>query len=635
MQDFLPVNKREMEERGWDRVDFVYVTGDAYVDHPSFGSAIISRLLESRGYRVGMICQPDWKQKESVQVFGEPRLGFLVSAGNMDSMVNHYTVSGKHRQKDAYSPGGEMGHRPDRSATVYSNLIRQSYKKTPIILGGIEASLRRLAHYDYWDNRVRRSVLMDSGADLISYGMGEHSILEIAEALESGIPVEEITYIPGTVFKCRDLSRVYEPILLPSFEEISENKKLYAESFAVQYKNTDPFTAKPMAESYGTKGYIVQNPPAHPLSREEMDDVYAFPYTRKSHPMYEEKGGIPALEEIKFSLTSNRGCFGSCSFCALTFHQGRILQTRSHESLIEEAKLMTQEKDFKGYIHDVGGPTADFRQPSCKKQLTKGVCMNRQCLFPTPCKNLDVDHRDYVALLRKLRRIPKVKKVFIRSGVRFDYVVADKDKTFLRELVEHHVSGQLRVAPEHVSDQVLKYMGKPSHSVYQQFLREYEEANKKTGKQQFAVPYFMSSHPGCTMKEAVRLAEYVRDLGFTPEQVQDFYPTPSTLSTCMYYTGIHPLTGEKVYVPRNPREKAIQRALMQYKNPANRELVLEGLKLAGRMDLVGYDKKCLIRPIREKASGTGGKAGIQQEKRGNKKKKTIRNVHKRKEKGVR
>lgn len=635
MQDFLPVNKREMEERGWDRVDFVYVTGDAYVDHPSFGPAIISRLLESRGYRVGMICQPDWKQKESVQVFGEPRLGFLVSAGNMDSMVNHYTVSGKHRQKDAYSPGGEMGHRPDRAATVYSNLIRQSYKKTPIILGGIEASLRRLAHYDYWDNRVRRSVLMDSGADLISYGMGEHSILEIAEALESGIPVEEITYIPGTVFKCRDLSRVYEPILLPSFEEISENKKLYAESFAVQYKNTDPFTAKPMAESYGTKGYIVQNPPAHPLSREEMDDVYALPYTRKSHPMYEEKGGIPALEEIKFSLTSNRGCFGSCSFCALTFHQGRILQTRSHESLIEEAKLMTQEKDFKGYIHDVGGPTADFRQPSCKKQLTKGVCMNRQCLFPTPCKNLDVDHRDYVALLRKLRRIPKVKKVFIRSGVRFDYVVADKDKTFLRELVEHHVSGQLRVAPEHVSDQVLKYMGKPSHSVYQQFLREYEEANKKTGKQQFAVPYFMSSHPGCTMKEAVRLAEYVRDLGFTPEQVQDFYPTPSTLSTCMYYTGIHPLTGEKVYVPRNPREKAIQRALMQYKNPANRELVLEGLKLAGRMDLVGYDKKCLIRPIREKASGTGGKAGIQQEKRGNKKKKTIRNVHKRKEKGVR
>lgn len=631
MQDFLPVNKKEMEERGWDRVDFVYVTGDAYVDHPSFGSAIISRLLESRGYRVGMICQPDWKQKESVQVFGEPRLGFLVSAGNMDSMVNHYTVSRKHRQKDAYSPGGEMGHRPDRAVTVYSNLIRQTYKKTPVILGGIEASLRRLAHYDYWDNRVRRSVLMDSGADIISYGMGEHSILEIAEALESGIPVEEITYIAGTVFKCKDLSRVYEPILLPSFEEISENKKLYAESFAVQYKNTDPFTAKPMAESYGTKGYVVQNPPAMPLSQEEMDDVYALPYTRRSHPMYEEKGGIPALEEIKFSLTSNRGCFGSCSFCALTFHQGRILQTRSHESLIEEAKLMTQDRDFKGYIHDVGGPTADFRQPSCKKQLTKGVCMNRQCLFPTPCKNLDVDHRDYVSLLRKLRQIPKVKKVFIRSGVRFDYVVADKDKTFLRELVEHHVSGQLRVAPEHVSDQVLKYMGKPSHSVYQQFLREYEDANKKTGKQQFAVPYFMSSHPGCTMKEAVRLAEYVRDLGFTPEQVQDFYPTPSTLSTCMYYTGIHPLTGEKVYVPRNPREKAIQRALMQYKNPANRELVLEGLKLAGRMDLVGFDKKCLIRPVRDKASGTGGQESRStQGKKGNMKKKTIRNVHKRK-----
>ena len=582
MQDFLPVTKKEMKQRGWEQVDFAYITGDAYVDHPSFGTAIISRLLESRGYKVGIIPQPDWRKKESIQVFGEPRLGFLVSAGNMDSMVNHYTVSKKHRQKDSYSPGGQMGLRPDRAVIVYSNLIRQTYKKTPIILGGIEASLRRLAHYDYWENKVKHSVLLDSGADMISYGMGEHSIIEIADALASGLPVEELTYIAGTVFKCRDLSRVYDPIILPSYEEVKVNKKVYADSFAIQYQNTDPFSARPMAESYGTKGYIIQNPPALPLTQEEMDDVYALPYTEKVHPMYEKLGGIPALEEIKFSLTSNRGCFGGCNFCALTFHQGRILQTRSHESLIEEATRMTNDPEFKGYIHDVGGPT----------------------------------------------------------GVRFDYVVADRDKTFLRELVEHHVSGQLRVAPEHVSDQVLKYMGKPSHSVYQQFLKEYDAANRQTGKQQYAVPYFMSSHPGCTMKEAVKLAEYVRDLGFTPEQVQDFYPTPSTLSTCMYYTGIHPLTGEKVYVPKNPHEKAIQRALMQYKNPANRELVLEGLKMTGRMDLVGYGPKCLIRPLRENHGGqqhTQGSSRNAKNSRNSKnnknssasaKKNTIRNIHK-------
>ena len=630
MQKFLPVTEKEMKERGWDEVDFVYVTGDAYVDHASFGSAIISRLLEQYGYKVGMIPQPDWRKKESIQVFGRPRLGFLVSAGNMDSMVNHYTVSKKHRQKDSYSPEGEMGHRPDRAVMVYSNLIRQSYKDTPIILGGIEASLRRLSHYDYWDDKVRRSVLMDSGADLISYGMGEHSILEIAEALNSGIPVKEITYIPGTVFKTKDLSCVYEPLLLPDFDEVAESKKKYAESFALQYKNTDPFTARTLAESYGTKGYVVQNPPSKPLTQEEMDDIYDLPYTGTYHPMYEEKGGIPALEEVKFSLTSNRGCFGGCSFCALTFHQGRILQTRSHDSLIKEAEKMTKDRDFKGYIHDVGGPTADFRLPSCKKQLTKGVCRDRQCLFPTPCKNLTVDHKDYVELLRKLRAVPGVKKVFIRSGVRFDYVVADKDKTFLHELVKHHVSGQLRVAPEHVSDEVLKFMGKPSHNVYREFLREYEKANAETGKKQYAVPYFMSSHPGCTLKEAVRLAEYVRDLGFTPEQVQDFYPTPSTLSTCMYYTGIHPLTGETVYVPKNPHEKAIQRALMQYKNPANRSLVLEGLKKAGRMDLVGYDRKCLICP--EKKQGEPALKGNAEKGRNVRKKKTIRNVHNKKKK---
>ena len=596
MQDFLTVTREEMKKRGWEQVDFVYVSGDAYVDHPSFGAAIIGRLLESRGYRVGMIPQPDWRKKESIQVFGRPRLGFLVTAGNMDSMVNHYTVSKKHRQKDAYSPGGQMGLRPDRAVVVYSNLIRQSYKDSPVILGGIEASLRRMAHYDYWENKVKHSILIDSGADLISYGMGEHSILEIAEALDSGIPIEEITYIAGTVYRTKDLLRAYEPIILPSFEEVKENKAVYAESFATQYRNTDPFTAKAMAESYGNRGYVIQNPPAMPLSTQEMDDVYDLPFTGEYHPMYKKKGGIPALEEIKFSLTSNRGCFGGCNFCALTFHQGRILQTRSHDSIIREAVKMTKAPDFKGYIHDVGGPTADFRHPSCKKQLTKGVCQNRQCLFPTPCKNLQADHKDYVLLLRKLRDIPGVKKVFVRSGVRFDYVLADPDKTFLRELVKYHVSGQLRVAPEHVSDQVLHYMGKPSHQVYLRFLEEFDKADKQAQKDQYAIPYFMSSHPGCTMKEAVKLAEYVRDLGYTPEQVQDFYPTPSTLSTCMYYTGIHPITKEKVYVPKNPHEKAIQRALMQYKNPANRELVLEGLKMAGRMDLVGFGPKCLIRP---------------------------------------
>ena len=617
MQNFLPVNAQEMKERGWDQVDFVYVTGDAYIDHSSFGAAIISRLLESRGFRIGIIPQPDWRKKESIQVFGEPRLGFLVTAGNMDSMVNHYTVSKKHRHKDSYSPGGKMGLRPDMPTIVYSNLIRQTYKHTPIILGGIEASLRRLSHYDYWSNRVKRSVLLDSGADLISYGMGEHSIVEIAEALESGIPIEEITYIPGTVYKSKTLERAFEPILLPSFEKVQTDKKAYADSFAVQYKNTDPFTGKPLAESYGNRGYVIQNPPAKPLSQQEMDDVYDLPYTGRYHPMYNSQGGVPALEEVRFSLTSNRGCFGGCSFCALTFHQGRILQTRSHESIIKEAKHMTEDPAFKGYIHDVGGPTADFRQPSCQKQTTKGVCANRQCLFPKPCPNLTADHSDYISLLKKLRNIPKVKKVFIRSGVRFDYVMADKNKAFLRELVSHHISGQLRVAPEHVSDKVLYYMGKPSHSVYESFLKAYEKENQRTGQKQYAVPYFMSSHPGCTMKEAVKLAEYVRDLGFTPEQVQDFYPTPSTLSTCMYYTGIHPLTGEKVYVPRDPHEKSIQRALMQYKNPANRALVLEGLKTAGRMDLVGIGPKCLIRPADPSRKPV---------------KKTIRNTHQKKKK---
>lgn len=618
---FLPVTKEEMEARGIWQPDFVYICGDAYVDHPSFGAAIITRLLESRGYSVGMIAQPDWRKKESIAVFGEPRLGFLVSAGNMDSMVNHYTVAKKHRKQDAYSPGGKMGLRPDRAVTVYSNLIRQTYKHTPIILGGIEASLRRLAHYDYWSDGMKRSVLMDAGADLISYGMGECSILEIAEALDKGFPVSSITFIPGTVYKTKEMPKGE---LLPSYEQLCENKKAYADSFRIQYENTDAFSGKVLIEDYGNRGYVVQNPPAKPLSQKEMDEVYALPYARTYHPMYEKQGKIPAIEEIKFSITSNRGCFGGCNFCALTFHQGRIVQTRSHASIIEEAKSYVTEKDFKGYIHDVGGPTADFRHPACKKQERKGVCTNRQCLFPKPCKNLDTDHKDYLELLRKLRNISGVKKVFIRSGIRFDYVNADTSSAFLDELAKYHVSGQLRVAPEHVSDEVLYYMGKPEHAVYQQFLKKFEKANARSGKKQYVVPYLMSSHPGCTITEAVKLAEYVRDMGFMPEQVQDFYPTPSTMSTCMYYTGIDPRTGKKVYVPKTFKEKAMQRALLQYKNPENYELVKEALLLAGRKDLIGFDKKCLIRPR------GAGKKEQRRNKPVEKKKKSIRNVHKRK-----
>lgn len=633
VRDFLPVSREDCDRRGIGQLDFVYVIGDAYVDHSSFGPAIISRVLESRGYTVGIIAQPDWRKEESIRVFGEPRLGFLVSAGNMDSMVNHYTVSKKHRQKDAYSPGGRMGLRPDRAVIVYGNLIRKSYKKTPIILGGIEASLRRLGHYDYWSDQVKRSVLLDSGADLISYGMGEHSVVEIAEALDSGLDVKDITFIRGTVYRCRSTEHIPDPIILPCFESIKKNKLEYAKSFAIQYKNTDPFQAGVMVEDYGNQGYVVQNPPAYPLTQQEMDDVYGLPYMKTYHPMYEKDGGIPAIEEIRFSLSSNRGCFGGCNFCALTFHQGRIIQARSHESLIREAEEMTEDPHFKGYIHDVGGPTADFRQPSCKKQLTKGVCTNRQCLFPKPCKNLTADHSDYLALLRKLRKVPNVKKVFIRSGIRFDYVLADQGSPFLQELADYHVSGQLRVAPEHVSNRVLQMMGKPSHQVYEKFLKSYANCCKKSGKEQYAVPYFMSSHPGCGLKEAVELAEYIRDLGFMPEQVQDFYPTPSTISTCMYYTEVNPLTMEPVYVPKNPHEKAMQRALIQYRNPENRSLVEEALRKAGREDLIGYGPKCLLRPGKRNG-GPGGEnlsaAGKKRNRENTDRKRTIRNVHKKK-----
>lgn len=633
-QGFLPICKEDMEKRGWNELDFVYISGDAYVDHPSFGPAIIMRTLEAHGYRVGIIAQPDWKDAASITKLGEPRLGFLVSAGNMDSMVNHYSVSKKRRKTDAFTPGGVMGKRPDYAAVVYSNLIRQVYKKTPIILGGIEASLRRMAHYDYWSDRLKRSILLDSGADIISYGMGEHSIVEIAEALDAGIDVKDITYIAGTVCKVKSLDHVYDYILLPSFEELKEDKLNYAKSFYTQYCNTDPFSGKRMAEPYGEHLYVVQNPPALPLTKEEMDEIYSYPYMRTYHPSYEALGGVPAISEVKFSLVSNRGCFGGCSFCALTFHQGRIMQVRSHESLIEEAEKFTKDKDFKGYIHDVGGPTANFRFPSCEKQLTAGVCKNRQCLFPKPCRNLTVDHRDYVELLRKLRKIPGVKKVFIRSGIRFDYMMADPDDTFFRELCNYHISGQLKVAPEHVADKVLEKMGKPENSVYRAFTKKYEQMNRKLNKDQYLVPYLMSSHPGSTLKEAIALAEYLRDIGHMPEQVQDFYPTPSTISTCMYYTGVDPRDMSKVYVPKNPHEKAMQRALIQYRDPKNYDLVLEALKKAGRMDLVGYDRHCLIRPKKVGNRDMGQKDMPQkdtsQKRTGVKKKKTIRNVHKKK-----
>lgn len=595
-RDFLPICKEDMEQRGWDQCDFVFVTGDAYVDHPSFGPAIISRVLESHGFRVGIIPQPDWKNPESITILGKPRLGFLVSGGNMDSMVNHYTVAKKRRTTDAYSPGGVMGKRPDRATVVYCNLIRKQYKSVPIIIGGIEASLRRLAHYDYWSDKVKRSILLDSQADILSYGMGEHSIVEIAEALDSGLDVKDITFIRGTVYRTKSLDSVYDAIELPSYQSILESKKEFARSFYIQYINTDAYSGKCLVEKYKEQEYVVQNPPAQPLTQAEMDRIYALPYMRDYHPVYEEAGGIPAIEEVKFSLISNRGCFGGCNYCALTFHQGRILQTRSHESILSEASQLVWDKDFKGYIHDVGGPTANFRHMACEKQKTKGACVNKQCLYPNPCKNLKVDHSDYLKLLRKLRSLPNVKKVFIRSGIRFDYLMADQDDTFFRELCEHHVSGQLKVAPEHISDSVLELMGKPKNAVYEQFQQRYKKVNEKLGKKQYIVPYLISSHPGSTLKEAIALAEYLRDLGYMPEQVQDFYPTPSTISTCMYYTGIDPRTMKEVYVPKTPHEKAMQRALIQYRNPKNYELVVEALKKAGRTDLIGFDKKCLVRP---------------------------------------
>ncbi|MCI9060296.1 MAG: YgiQ family radical SAM protein [Lachnospiraceae bacterium] len=621
---FLPVCREEMEERGIAKFDFVYVIGDAYVDHPSFGHAIISRLLEAHGYTVGIISQPDWRDKKSIEIYGEPRLAFLITGGNMDSMVNHYSVSKRPREKDAFTPGGVMGRRPDYATVVYGNLIRQSYKKTPILIGGVEASLRRLGHYDYWSNKVKRSILLDSGADILMYGMGERSMLALAEALDSQIAVEDITFVDGTVYKTRKKEDIYDAVFLPEFETIRQEKESYARSFYTQYCNTDPFSGKRLVEEYPNQVYVVQNPPSKPLTRQELDDVYQLPYQRACHPSYEALGGVEAISEVKFSLSSNRGCFGGCSFCALTFHQGRILQSRSQESLLREAEILTKETDFKGYIHDVGGPTANFRFPACEKQLQEGVCPKKQCLFPEPCKNLKADHRDYLSLLRKLRSLPGVKKVFIRSGIRFDYLLADSDRTFLKELCEYHVSGQLKVAPEHISDKVLKCMGKPKAAVYHQFAREYRAMNQKLGKKQYLVPYLMSSHPGSTLKEAVELAEFLRELGYMPQQVQDFYPTPSTISTCMYYTGLDPRTMQPVYVARNPHEKAMQRALIQYRDPKNYHLVKEALLKTGRQDLIGYDKNCLIRP------GNETEIPRRQEAKGKGKRRKIRNVHKKK-----
>lgn len=610
-EKFLPVTRADMEARGWDQCDFVYICGDAYVDHPSFGMAIITRVLEAHGYRVGIICQPDWRDPASIQVLGEPRLGFLASAGNMDSMVNHYSVTKHRRHTDAYTPGGVAGARPNHAVAVYGNLIRRVYKNTPLIIGGIEASLRRLAHYDYWSDKLKRSILLDSGADLLIYGMGEHAVVQIADALDAGLPVDQITYVDGTVYRTSGegaLDQVFDYELLPSWDELEADRLAYARSFNVQYRNMDPITAKRLVEPYPNGVYVVQNPPSAILTEAEMDEVYELPYARDWHPDYDAAGGVPAFSEVKFSISSNRGCFGECSFCALTFHQGRVLQTRSHDSIVREARELTRDPEFKGYINDVGGPTANFFRTACDKQLKHGVCQNRRCLWPTVCRNMVVDESGYTALLRDLRHLPGVKKVFVRSGIRFDYTMADTSDEFLRELLQHHVSGQLRLAPEHVSDAVLSVMGKPSRSVYDAFCRRFDALNREYGLEQYVVPYLISSHPGSTMKEAVELACAVRDMGYMPEQVQDFYPTPSTMSTCMYYTGVDPRTMKPIYVAHDPHEKAMQRALIQYRKPENYKLVREALEKAGRQDLIGFDKKCLIKPYPPKASElTGGK----------------------------
>ena len=593
---FLPVSKADMEARGWDWYDFLIINGDAYVDHPSFGGVVIARTLEAEGYRVALLPQPDWHSADAFRAMGKPRLAVMLSSGNLDSMVAHYTAAKKRRRQDAYSPGHQTGLRPDRAVIVYANRVREAFSDIPLIIGGLEASLRRFAHYDYWSGQVRRAILFDARADLLIYGMGEAATLEIAAQLNAGVPVSDITTVRGTSFAAREREAcVYPWVEVPSYEEVKADKMAYARANQVEYEEHDPVRGKAILQKHGNR-WLVTNPPQMPLSTKELDRIAELPYVREPHPMYDAMGGVPAIEEVRFSVTHNRGCIGGCNFCALAFHQGRMMTCRSHESVIREVTALTHHPGFKGYIHDVGGPTANLRHPSCKKQLKEGVCAKRVCLAPKPCPNLDADESDYVALLRKLRKLPGVKKVFIRSGIRFDYLLADKSETFFRELVRYHISGQLKVAPEHVSDHVLEKMGKPRHAVYLRFLEKYKKINEQEHMKQFVVPYLMSSHPGCTLRDAVTLAEYLRDTGHEPEQVQDFYPTPSTLSTVMYYTGLDPRTMEKVYVPKNPHEKAMQRALMQYRSPANYALVKEALVKAGRTDLIGFTPQCLIRP---------------------------------------
>ncbi|SEJ11948.1 uncharacterized radical SAM protein YgiQ [Propionispira arboris] len=594
MKDFLPISKADMQNRNWDILDFIFISGDAYVDHPSFGPAIICRILEKHGYKVGIIAQPDWKSIDDFKKLGKPKLGFLVSSGNLDSMLNKFTASKKFRHTDSYSPGGHSGHRPDRAVVVYCNRLREIFGKVPIIIGGIEASLRRFAHYDYWSDTIRRSILFDSRADLLIYGMGEKQILEIAAELHQGIEIAAITTVKGTCYVTSNLDYVWDAIEVPSCELVSKNKQSFSEAFKVEYFEQDAIRGKTIVQASGNQ-YLVQNVPALPLTVEEMDEIYALPYQRTYHPIYEAMGGVPAIQEVQFSLVSHRGCFGGCHFCAIVSHQGRIIQSRSQESIVAEAEILTKLPEFKGYIHDVGGPTANFHVPSCKSQLERGTCREKQCLAPTPCKNLTKSHTDYIELLRALRALPKVKKVFIRSGIRFDYLMAVKDD-FLEELCRYHISGQLKVAPEHISEKVTNLMGKSNKSVYVRFADAFKKMNQKINKKQYLVPYFMSSHPGASLKDAVELAEFIRDLNYRPEQVQDFIPTPGTLSTCMYYTGMNPLTGETVYVAKDPVEKQMQRALMQYRDPKNRFIVYKALLKAKREDLIGYGPKCLIRP---------------------------------------
>ncbi|WP_446898361.1 YgiQ family radical SAM protein [Clostridium sp. LBM24168] len=591
---FLPISREDMKSENIDRLDFVLITGDAYVDHPSFGSAIISRVLEREGFKVGIIAQPNWQNADDFKKLGKPKLGFLINSGNIDSMVNHYTAAKKKRHNDLYSPGGKSGFRPDRAVIVYCNRAREAYKDVPIIIGGIEASLRRFAHYDYWSDKIRRSILLDARADLLIYGMGEKTIVQTANLLKYGMDIHNITDVRGTVYCLNNKNNVESYVEVPSFEQVCKGKSAYGESYRLEFLEQDAINGKPVVQKHEDR-YIVQNPPQYPLTQEEMDIVYSLPYTRTYHPIYNSMGGIPAIKEVQFSITSHRGCYGGCSFCALTFHQGRTIQNRSQRSILDEAKLLTTLENFKGYIHDVGGPTANFRHKACKIQKTSGVCKNRQCLFPTPCKNLIIDHSEYLNLLKKVRKIPNVKKVFIRSGIRYDYLIYDKNNNeFFEELCKYHISGQLKVAPEHISNKVLQQMGKPEMQIYEKFVKKYNAMNKKLNKKQYLVPYLMSSHPGSDLNAAIELAQYIKNMGYTPEQVQDFYPTPGSLSTTMYYTGINPLTNKKIYIPRNQGEKNMQRALLQFSVPKNYKLVKKALIDAGRSDLIGKGPHCLI-----------------------------------------